>query len=165
MTGRRWVVAGGVLLLVVALGVAALAGSCVVLIRQQVDVRDGERAETFEQEAADVLARIGDVPPLVEETPTGPRLSPGMLERRKAMADGRVPSALHILVWAPDEEKIVRLSLPLWLLRLAPDGMKIDVDDVDLRDLRLSIADLERAGPGPLLIRNTPRSRVLVWTE
>jgi hypothetical protein len=165
MTGRRWVVAGGVLLLVVALGVAALAGSCVVLIRQQVDVRDGERAETFEREAADVLARIGQVPPLVEETPTGPRLSPGVLERRKDLADGRVPAALHILVWAPDEEKIVRLSLPLWLLRIAPDGMKIDVDDVDLRDLRLSIADLERAGPGPLLIRNTPRSRVLVWTE
>ncbi len=165
MTGRQWLVAGGVVVFVVALATTVLVGSCVVLVKRQVEVRDGERVETFESEARAVLDRLGSVPPLVEDTSTGPRLSPGTLERRKGTAGGRVPGALHVLVWAPDEAKIVRLSLPLWLLRLAPNGMKIDVDDVDFGKLNLSFDDLERAGPGPVLIRDTPESRVLVWTE
>jgi hypothetical protein len=166
MTARHWLVAGGVVVLVLALGVTATVGGCFLLVKRQVDIRDGETAESFEREAAAVLSRLGDAPPLVEDTSSGPRLSPGTLERRKVEANGRVPTALHVLVWAPDEGKIVRLSLPFWLLRLAPNQVvKVDVDDVDLDQLKLSVEDLERAGPGPVLIRDSRNSRVLVWTE
>ena len=165
MTGRQWLVAGGVVVLVGAIGLTALAASCAVLVTRQVEVREGESVDAFERESAAVLTRLGDVPALIEDTPTGPRLSPGNLERRKALAGSKRPEALWVLVWAPDEKKIVRLSVPFWLLRLSPKGIDINVNDVDLGKLRLSVEDLERAGPGPLLIRDDNSSRVLVWTE
>lgn len=164
MTARQWFVAVAVVVLALALALTAMVGGCFILVKRQVDIRDGQSADTFEHEARTVLARLGDVPPLVEDTPAGPRLSPGTLERRKASANGRVPAALHVLVWAPDDGKIVRLSLPLWLLRLVPDGA-VKVDNVDLEQLKLSVEDLERAGPGPVLVRDARDSRVLVWTE
>ena len=152
-------------MLVGAVGLTALAAGCAVLVTRQVEVREGETVGAFERESAAVLTRLGDVPALIEDTPTGPRLSPGNLERRKAMAGSKRPGALWVLVWAPDEKKIVRLSLPFWLLRMSPTGIDINVDDVDLGKLRLSVEELERAGPGPLLIRDDNTSRVLVWTE
>lgn len=164
MTGRQWLVAGGSVLLVGALGLVALGVGCAVLVRRQVDVRSDARIETFEHEVAAVLSRLGGTPALIEDTPSGPRLSPGVLEQRKAKATTR-PHALWVLVWDQDERKIVRLSLPFWLLRLSPRGVDIDVNKVDLRKLRLSVDDLERAGPGPLFVREDAESRVLVWTE
>lgn len=165
MTGRQWAIAGGVVVLAGAIGLTAIAASCAMLVSRQIEVREGESVVTFEQESARVLARLGDVPALIEDTPTGPRLSPGNLERRKATAGSKRPEALWVLVWAPDDQKIVRLTLPFWLLRLSPQGIEIKVDDVDLDKLRLSVDDLERAGPGLVLIRNDERSRVLAWTE
>jgi hypothetical protein len=54
----------------------------------------------------------------------------------------------------------------MWLLRLSPDGrMDINRDGVGLENIRLSIDDLETAGPGPLFVRKSGRSQVLVWTE
>ncbi len=164
MTGRQWAIVGGVVVLGGIVSLTALAASCAVIVSRQMEVRSEQRVETFEREAAAVRERLGDVPPLVEDTPAGPRLSPANLERRKAMGAGS-PEALNILVWAADEQKIVRLSLPFWLLRLSPQGVDIDVNDIDLGKLRLSVDDLERAGPGPLLQRDDGHSRVLVWTE
>jgi hypothetical protein len=165
MTGRQWAIGGCLVALVGAVGLTVLAASCAVMVRRQVDVREGQQAETFDREAEAILARLGDVPPLIEDTPTGPRLSPGNLERRKALAGQKRPEALWVLVWAEDEQKIVRLSLPFWLLRMSPRDIDINVDDVDLGKLRLSVDDIERAGPGPLLVRDDEHSRVLVWTE
>jgi hypothetical protein len=70
------------------------------------------------------------------------------------------------VVFSPQENKLVRISLPFWLLRMSPDGtVDIKNDDVDLGKMRLSIDDLEAAGPGPLLLRKSGDSRVLAWTE
>jgi hypothetical protein len=75
-------------------------------------------------------------------------------------------TSLHVLVFARKERKLVRLTLPFWLLRMAPDGrMDINVDNVDLDKVRLSIDDVESAGPGPLFLRKNDESRVLVWTD
>ena len=60
----------------------------------------------------------------------------------------------------------MRLTLPVWLLRMSPDGrMDINSDEVGLDNVRLSIEDLEMAGPGPLFVHKRKDSRVLVWTE
>lgn len=164
MTGRQWAIAGGVVVLVGIVGLTALAASCAVLISQRVEVKPDQRIEAFDKEAAAILERLGDAPPLIEETPAGPRLSQANLARRQARG-GPAPDALYVLVWAADEQKIVRLSVPFWLLRISPQGVDIDVNDIDLGKLRLSVDDLERAGPGPLLQRDDGDSRVLVWTE
>ena len=59
-------------------------------------------------------------------------------------------------------------TLPFWLLRLAPGGgeLRIGDDTLRLRGERVTIKDVEDAGPG-LLVDHTDREgrRVLVWTE
>jgi len=164
MTGRQWLVAGGVVVLGGIIGLTALAASCAVMVSRQVDVRADERRETFDRETAAILERLGDAPPLIVDTPAGPRLSPANLERRTAL--GRpAPEALYVLLWDQNEQKIVRLTVPFWLIRVAPKEIDIHVDDVDLHKLKLSVDDIERAGPGPLIQRKGKKEGLLVWTE
>jgi hypothetical protein len=79
---------------------------------------------------------------------------------------------LHVLAYDQHARKLVRVSIPFWLLRMAPsknlsflNDNSINVD-VDSERVRLTLDDLERRGPG-LLIDTKDRhgSQVLVWTE
>jgi len=77
---------------------------------------------------------------------------------------------LRVLAYDIHAEKLVRVSIPFWLLRLAPTrhvsflsdtGIDFDSDRV-----RLTLDDLERRGPGLILDQADHRgSQVLVWTE
>ncbi|WP_396625147.1 hypothetical protein [Luteitalea sp.] len=169
MATRRWLqVLLGVLLLI-TLAVVALAASCAYLVKKQVDVRQVASPADFDREARAVLDRFKGVPALIEDSDTGPRLSSAALASRQKKAATGAPhplTALHVVVFSPQENKLVRISLPFWLLRMSPDGtVDIKNDDVDLGKMRLSIDDLEAAGPGPLLLRKSGDSRVLAWTE
>lgn len=166
MATRRWIPIALGVLLVLFVGMAALVGSCAYLVRQQVQVRESSSLGDYDREAATILKRFEGVAPLIEDGPSGPRLSQKALARRQKR-DAMPPlSNLHVLVFSTKENKLVRLSLPFWLLRLAPDGkMDIDRDDVGLENVRLSIVDLEAAGPGPVFVRRGDDSRVLVWTD
>ena len=166
MALRRWlpILLGVLLVLVLVLG--GLAGGCAYLVRRQVQVTAGSTAAEYDREAERILERFRGVPVLVEEGPTGPTLSQQALARRQKRAHTRPLESLHVLVYADAESKLVRLTLPFWLLRLAPAGQTgIDVNDVDFDKLRLSVEDIESAGPGPLLVRRRDDARVLVWTE
>jgi hypothetical protein len=166
MATRRWIPVVLGVLFVLVLGMAALVGSCAYLVHQQVQVRESSSLAEYEREAATVMKRFEHVPPLIEDGPSGPRLSRKALARRQKGGDTPALSNLHVLVFSTKENKLVRLSLPFWLLRLAPDGkMDIDRDDVGLENVRLSIVDLEAAGAGPVFVRRGDDSRVLVWTD
>ena len=79
---------------------------------------------------------------------------------------------LNVLAWDPDERKMVRVSVPLWLLRSA-DHRHADWEfGDDERDRerwrrrvdRLRWEDIERAGPGILMeVTEDEGDRVLVW--
>jgi hypothetical protein len=74
---------------------------------------------------------------------------------------------LHVVAWDPDEDKIVRATIPFWIVRLA--GWKpitLRSDEFDLDRIHLTPDDLERFGPG-LIFDHKDRqgSRVLVWAE
>ena len=67
--------------------------------------------------------------------------------------------------------KLVRVSVPFWLLRLMP-GKRFSMGknegvDFDTDRMHLTVDDLERAGPGLVLDGKDPRGGglVLVWTE
>jgi hypothetical protein len=166
MATRRWIPIVLGVLLILAVGMAGVIGSCAYLVRQQVQVREQSSVGDYEREAARVLGRFDGVPPLVEDGPSGPAVSQKALASRQQRQDAATLSNLHVLVFSTRENKLVRLTLPFWLLRMAPDGkMDINVDDVDLDKVRLSIEDVESAGPGPLFIRKNDESRVLVWTD
>jgi hypothetical protein len=164
MAMRRWVPIVLGVLAVFVLAIVALAGSCAYMVHKQVQVRVSASAADYEREAASILKRFEGVPALVVEGPSGPRLSSKALAIRHKR--GGAINNLHILVFSADENKLVRLTLPMWLLRMSPDGrMDINRDEVGLDNIRLSIADLEAAGPGPLFVRKGNDSRVLVWAE
>jgi hypothetical protein len=164
MAIRRWLAVLLGVLFVLVLGMMALAGSCAYMVRKQVQVREAASVGDYEREAAAILERFEGVPPLVVQGPSGPSISSKALAARQKR--GGAINNLHILVFSLRDGKLVRLTLPMWLLRMSPDGrMDIDRDEVGLDHIRLSIDDLEAAGPGPLFVRETDDSRVLVWTE
>lgn len=164
MAKRRWLPIVLGVLLVLVVGMAALIGSCAYMVRQQVQVRESASLSDYEREAEAILERFKGVPPLIEDGPSGPAIS-----RRAITARGKRGGSienLKILVFSTKEGKLVRLTLPVWLLRMSPDGrMDINSDEVGLDNVQLSIADVEMAGPGPLFVRSRKDSRVLVWTE
>jgi hypothetical protein len=67
------------------------------------------------------------------------------------------------------DERVVRMDIPFWLLRLRMRGTRINVGgngNIDLAKLRLTVEDLERFGPTLIVDhRDADGSRVLVWTE
>jgi hypothetical protein len=66
------------------------------------------------------------------------------------------------------DERIVRLSIPFWLLRLQKGHATIDLggNKMDLEDLKLTVEDLERFGPTLIVDhRDTRGTRVLVWSQ
>jgi hypothetical protein len=141
-----------------------MVGAGVYYFKQHVDLKTAtEEDATVEFERA--MKRFGDQPPIVEMSPGG-RATVVNIEKRAATAGGRMPSTLHVLAFDGDENKRVKVALPFWMLRLAPDGeIKVDNPDVDLDRLKITVRDLERAGPGLVLFHRDEDTRVLVWTE
>jgi hypothetical protein len=78
------------------------------------------------------------------------------------------PQALYVLAFDPDDEGLVKVTVPFWLLRLKTRHTRIDLGGgrVDLEDLKLTVEDLERFGPTLILDQtNSGGDRVLVWSQ
>ena len=78
--------------------------------------------------------------------------------------------SLRVLAYDQHARKLVRVSIPFWLLRMAPSkhfSFLNDNDiDFDSDRVKLTLEDLERRGPGLILDQKDRRgSAVLVWTE
>jgi hypothetical protein len=87
-----------------------------------------------------------------------------------AASPGKPVEALHIIVWDPDDRKVVKLNMPFWLLRMTKgQPIKISSDDETgggAMKLRITAEDLERRGPGLILDhREATGERVLVWAQ
>jgi len=77
---------------------------------------------------------------------------------------------LQILAYNTHTNKLVNVSIPMWLLRMAPSNkfsfMKDNGIDFDSDRVHLTMEDVDRRGPGLLLDQADRRgSQVLVWTE
>ena len=114
-----------------------------------------------------VRARFPNQKPLIDADQDG---HGGQLqtEGRPATFTGEL-HALHIAAYDKRAGKLVRFSVPFWLIRMAPDG-KVSIGDEMLDDVRgadkLTVKQLEALGPGLLIDEHKPDGdRVLVWTE
>lgn len=75
---------------------------------------------------------------------------------------------LWVQAWDPDQERLVKLSLPLWLLRYGDRKMRVIRDEggLPIRELQLDADELGRIGPAIVLDYRKPNGlRVLLWTE
>jgi hypothetical protein len=144
----------------------AVAGAGVYFLSHHVDARRSTSAEALRSIEAQ-RALFKDQPPLFQvddserTVPTRPLPS--------LPTSNVKPGHLWILAWDPDEGRLVKVSLPFWLLRMG--RRKIDVfsgDErgFDLDRLGLDMNELERIGPALVIdIRSKGGERVLVWTQ
>ena len=156
-----WIVIG--VIAVGILGIVTMAAAGLWFVRSHVNVQSttvAAAANDFDT----VRARFTAQKPLIELDDHG--------EFVRANTDrpaGTVrPQSLNVLAFDPDDEKVVRVDLPFWVLRLKSGGTRFAVPngEMDLQKLRLTVEDLERFGPTLIVDHKDRRgSRVLVWTQ
>jgi len=77
---------------------------------------------------------------------------------------------LRVLAYDTRANKLVNVSIPMWLLRMAPTNkfsfMKDNGIDFDSDRMQISLDDIERRGPGLIFDQADRRgSQVMVWAE
>lgn len=114
------------------------------------------------------ITKVSDPKPLFDQA----RLEAG----RYAGRPGRAHE-VNVLVYQKDEGQMIRVSVPIWLVKKleehANDGdIQLDMDDQDIDHVRrvlkrrLSAEDLEKAGLGTLIeVDEEDGEQVLVWLK
>ena len=167
MSGRvkAWV---WVIVAVVVIGVlcvVAMAGIGLYFFSQHVETRSASPANAardFEQ----VKTRFADQKPLIELDDHGRYLRSNT--DRTPPPNAKSPESINVMAFDPDDGRIVRLTIPFWLVRMKMRGATIDLNGkhMDLEDLRLTAEDLERFGPTLIVDHKNPSGeRVLVWSQ
>jgi hypothetical protein len=164
-TKRTWISIVVGLLIILFVMAAVLIGSAIFYVRRHVRaefVTTAVGTETFDQ----ARARFAGQQPLIEMR----EHDAPIIHRRTAVSTAPLQS-LNILAFDTRAGKIVRVSVPFWVLRMAP-GKRFNLGsnggiEFDSERTHLTVDDLEQAGPGLLLDGVDPRgqARVLVWTE
>ena len=161
--GCLWAALGGAVVVVVVI-VALVAGAGWIVyqsssIRQTKPTPDQARAE-IEHARAQFAGRQ----PLVTLTPE----SEALITKR----DGRgvMPETIHALAWNPESRELTAVTVPFWLLRVGGQKARFRVGDgktfEELTELKLTVTDIEHAGPGPLLDQTEDTGKVtLIWVE
>jgi hypothetical protein len=158
-----WIIAGflGVCVLVLF----AIAGTGVYFVSQHIDAKHTSSVEAM-HEFETARAAFKGKQPLLELDRLG---HPRQVTRTEQMPTAPArPTDMVILAWNPDRGRVVRVSLPFWLLHIG--RRKVDILDnsngFDIDRLNIDVAELERIGPAFVLDYVTMNGeRVLVWTQ
>jgi len=163
-TRRRWVlIAFGAVILIVFIGIGAII-AVTAWFQQNLQV-DSRSASDADQEFDAVRKQFGDRLPLLEMRGERPEYT---VERDKAGAPSTAKlESMHVLVWDPDEERLARVTIPFWLLRMKAEPFRFGAYASGLDDrVNLRPEDIEKYGPGIILdTRRGSGERVLVWTR
>ena len=158
-----WVIVG--IAVVVVLGLVAAAGVGFYFVSQHIETKQITPAAAA-QEFEAVKAAFTNQKPIIELNREG-----GFMKAhtdRPAAAHEITPDQLNILAFDPSDGRIVRFSLPFWLLKMKAGNATIDLNGnrMDLEDLRLTVEDLERLGPALIVDHKAADGeRVLVWSR
>ena len=156
-----WVVVGVVA--VGILGIVAMAAAGLWFVRSHVNIQS-TTAVAASSDFDAIRARFSGQKPLIELDERG-----DFVRANTDRPAGTVrPQSLNVMAFDPDDEKVVRMDLPFWLLRMKSGGTRFSMGsgDVDLAKLKLTVEDLEHFGP-TLIVDHKDRSgaRVLVWSQ
>lgn len=162
---KTWVWVVVAIVVVGILGLVAMAGLGFYFFSRHIDTRAASPASAS-REFDNVKSRFADQKPLIELDARGRFLR---ANTDRPTAQTTTPEQLYVLAFDPDDGRIVRVTVPFWLLRLrGPGRATIDFNGnrLDLEDLKLTVEDLERFGP-TLIVDHKTRSgeRVLVWSQ
>jgi type II secretory pathway pseudopilin PulG len=167
-TKRTWI--SIVIAAVIIVGVLALSavGGTAYFIYRHVHTQF-VASDNAEQQFQQTRARFAGQPPLIEMRKGSDE---PLLHREtipKVLPAAKLDT-LRVLAYDTRANKLVNVSIPMWLLRMAPTDkfsfMKDNGIDFDSDRVHISLDDIERRGPGLVLDQADRRgSQVLVWTE
>jgi hypothetical protein len=163
---KAWV---WIVVAVVAIGilcVIAVAGVGLYFFSRHVETQALSAADA-ETRFAEVRQRFETARPLIELDERGDLLRTN--PERQTPDDAPTPTTLYVMAYDEGDSRIVRLSVPFWLLRLQKRGHAV-VDlggrRLDLEELKLTVEDLERLGPTLIVDHRDRRgAHVLVWSQ
>ena len=166
--GCLWI-ALGVICLVVMVGAAVIGGLAYVAYQQFAIKQSAAAPADASRELDELRARFHDPPHLqFARKPDG---RPDVKIARPAAPFTSTLTAMHVTAFDPRERHLIRVTVPFWLIRLAPHGrMHVNgaeiLNDLDTPTGQLTPADIESFGPGLLLDDTRPDgTRVIIWTE
>ena len=167
-TQKTWIsVVIAAVIIVGVLALSAVGGTAYFIYRHVHTQVVG--TDSAERQFAAARARFAGQQPLIElrKGSDEPLLHRDAIP--KTMPASRLET-LRVLAYDTRANKLVNVSIPMWLLRMAPADkfsfMKDNGIDFDSDRLHITLDDLERRGPGLLLDQADRRgSQVLVWTE
>jgi hypothetical protein len=162
---KTWIWVVVAIVVVGMLGLVAMAGVGFYFATRHINTKSASAA-TAARDFDEIKKQLSGQQPLIELDNRGRFLRANT--DRPAPASPRSPDALNVMAFDPDEERIVRVSIPFWLLRMKMGGTTIDFNGnrMDLEDLKLTVEDLERFGPTLIVDhRATNGERVLVWSQ
>jgi len=145
------------------IGVIALAAAGLWFVRSHVNVQPSTvAAATTDLQA--IRDRFASQKPLIELDDRGNFVH----ANTDRPSSTQRPESLNIIAFDARDERVVRIEVPFWLLRLKSRGTLVDVgsSNIDLQKLRLTVEDLERYGPTLIVDhRDANGSRVVVWSQ
>lgn len=125
--------------------------------------------------AVAAVLETGCIVQITKVTDPGPMFQQARLEaNRYAGRPGRAHE-VNVLVYERDEGQLIRVSVPIWLVKKME--RHVEWDDADLHDddmdhvrrvlkRRLRVEDLEKAGLGTLIeVEEEDGEQVLVWLK
>ena len=166
-TKKTWV--SVVIASVIIVGILAIAvvGGTAYFFYRHINAEFTPR-ENAEQQFEQARARFAGRQPLIEmRRGDEPIVHRELLDT--AHAGGKIES-IRVLAYDAAARKLVHVSIPFWLIRLAPGNhfSFLNEHDIDFESdrIRLTADDLDRLGPGLIIDTKDRRGAlVLVWTE
>jgi hypothetical protein len=161
----RWAqVLIGVGIIAVFLGIGAII-AITAWVSQNLKVSDEISQRDADAEFEKVRQQFSSRPALLELKDGVPHY----VEARKNMpAERHALETLHVLAWDADDEKLARISIPWWVLRLKSEPIRFSsyASGFDDGGVTLRPEDIEKYGPG-IILEGTGRrgERVLLWAQ
>jgi hypothetical protein len=158
-----WIIVGVIGTCVLLL--MAVAGAGIYFVSSRIHTKTATTGDAFKQFDA-ARAAFKDQRPLIEvDALDAPRITKPLASFPTSPTK---PQELLVMAWNPDDERVVQVSMPFWLLKLG--GRNMDFGNqghgLNLDRLNLDIQELERIGPMLVLDLRAPSGqRVIVWTK
>jgi uncharacterized membrane protein len=161
-------VIGGIALLLILFVIAAVGGTA-YFVRSHMNAQRAS-VESASDEFAKARERFAGQRPMIERNKAGDDDDARfVIHRPEASARAVELTSLRALAYDPRNERLVHISVPFWLLRIAPAGKGFSFmrdSDIDMERAHITVEDLERHGPGLILDTHDRRgSDLLVWVE
>jgi hypothetical protein len=162
---RRWpYIVLGVAFLLVCVGIGAIVVVTAWFQQNmQVESSTDQGAQT---EFESIRQKFGGREPLLEMHDGAPRYTKA--REANPLTAGAALSTFNVLVWDPDEERLARIALPFWVLRMKSDPIQFGAyaSGFDEGGISLRPEDIEKYGPGIILDTGTSSGeRVLLWAQ